>query len=94
VNREGGRFRRFLTDIITKIPPQELSRILILIGSLENTRDISGFLASLPPEQRIQIAEIMKDPRSRRIFFQDVALRMTDLIYRETGVRIDAVSFG
>ena len=51
-------------------------------------------MASLTPEQRAEITEIMKDPRSRRVFLQDVVLRMTHLIYRETGVRIDAISFG
>ncbi len=94
LSREAGRFRWFLTDLIGKIPPKELSNLILIIGWLDRTQDISGIMASLTPEQRAEITEIMKDPRSRRVFLQDVVLRMTHLIYRETGVRIDAISFG
>lgn len=94
MSREAERFRRFLSRLLGQINPEELANILSLIGTIKSPADLQNIQSRLTPEQRAELGEIMKDPRSRRLFFQDVVLRMTDLIYRETWVRIDAVSFG
>lgn len=84
MSREAERFRRFLSELIRKINPEELANILSLILTIKSPADLENIQAGFTPEQRAELREIMKDPRSRRLFFQDLVLRMTDLIYRET----------